>query len=146
MRLFYNRSFCLECSPFGKLTGQKLLRKVDRITPRICKRCGKIYIYDRKKGHRSEYCNSCKVICHDIKKKGRAIEYKGGKCIVCGYNRCHRGLCFHHLDPNTKSFSIGQGHSRSWESMKKELDKCVLLCQLCHCEVHENLIKIEDYL
>jgi len=46
----YNRIFCLVCSPFGSNTGSHLLKPpVDRETPRICGRCSKSYIYNRKK-------------------------------------------------------------------------------------------------
>lgn len=29
--------------------------------------------------------------------KEKLIEYKGGKCQVCGYNKCASALEFHHL-------------------------------------------------
>lgn len=73
-----------------------------------------------------------------------AIEYKGGKCVICNYNRCVQALEFHHLDPTQKEFSIGdKGHTRSWERVKEELDKCVLLCSNCHKEVHAGLIQLD---
>lgn len=28
-----------------------------------------------------------------------AIAYKGGKCQICGYDKCVGALEFHHLDP-----------------------------------------------
>ena len=79
------------------------------------------------------------------KTKAKAIEYKGGKCIVCGYNKTPRALHFHHLDPSQKDFGIS-GSTKSFEKLKPELDKCVLLCANCHSEVHDGLINIEDYL
>ncbi len=45
-------------------------------------------------------------------------------------------LQFHHLDEDTKEFSIAQAYNRSWESIKKELDKCILICANCHAEEH----------
>jgi len=75
--------------------------------------------------------------------KKMSIEYKGGKCKCCGYNKCVSALDFHHLDPFKKDFSIGaKGYTRSWEKVKKELDKCILVCANCHREIHEGLIKI----
>lgn len=70
-----------------------------------------------------------------------AVEYKGGKCIACGYNKCTRALEFHHLDKSTKSFGIAaSGHTKSWEKLKIELDKTVLVCSNCHAEIEEGLI------
>lgn len=70
--------------------------------------------------------------------KARAIEYKGGKCQYCGYNRSVAAMCFHHLDPSQKDFNVS-GNTMRWELMKGELDKCVLLCLNCHAEEHEKL-------
>ena len=76
--------------------------------------------------------------------KERAVAYKGGKCFICAYNRCVAALDFHHLDPNLKSFSISSdGHARSWEKVKDELDKCVLLCATCHREVEVGFTVID---
>ena len=69
-----------------------------------------------------------------------AVSHKGGKCNLCGYDRCLEALEFHHLDPSQKDFAISQrGHSRSWERVRKELDKCVILCANCHREIHAGL-------
>lgn len=71
--------------------------------------------------------------------KLRALEYKGSRCLLCGYDRCKRALIFHHIDPEGKDFEIGEGRTRSWEALVKELDKCVLLCSNCHMEVHDGI-------
>jgi len=66
-----------------------------------------------------------------------AIEYKGGQCQVCGYNRCIEALEFHHNNSSTKDFSISErGYTRSWEKVKEELTECMLLCANCHRELH----------
>jgi len=66
-----------------------------------------------------------------------AIEYKGGKCEKCGYDRCLEALEFHHLDDRKKQFGISaKGITRSWTRVKQELDKCIMLCANCHRELH----------
>lgn len=70
-----------------------------------------------------------------------SIEYKGGKCQVCGYNKCRRALEFHHRDPKNKLFTISSNKVLNWEKIKKELDKCDLLCANCHREVEDDEIK-----
>jgi predicted nucleic acid binding AN1-type Zn finger protein len=67
--------------------------------------------------------------------KGEAISYKGGCCVICGYNRCVEAMEFHHTDEQTKSFSIST-RMTSFKAIKDELDKTVLLCANCHREVH----------
>lgn len=136
----YRRTCCFKCSPFG----YKAEVPTDNYS--ICTTCGRKYIYDKNKLHSRTRCNSCVVSCrrHTIKK--RAIEYKGGKCQLCGYDKCDRALGFHHRDRKEKSFNISGGFSRSWDNIRKELDKCDLLCANCHCEVHsveDNAHKLE---
>lgn len=98
-------------------------------------------------GEEKDKHNSDAVIKRRKKIKNLAIEYKGGKCICCEYNKCTNALEFHHLDPSIKEFNIGKnGATRSWEKVKIELDKCVLLCSNCHREIHAGLIDIDDYL
>jgi hypothetical protein len=63
------------------------------------------------------------------------VEYKGGKCEFCGYNKCIEALEFHHIDETTKEFQIS-GSTKSLEKQKKETDKCYMLCANCHREVH----------
>jgi hypothetical protein len=58
----------------------------------------------------------------------KAVEYKGGRCQICGYDRCVEALEFHHLDSLQKDFGISsRGITRSWTRIQEELDKCILL-------------------
>lgn len=70
--------------------------------------------------------------------KEEAVEYKGGKCEICGYTGFPSVFDFHHLDPAQKDYSISQ-RVVSFAALKEELDKCALLCCRCHREVHEGL-------
>ncbi len=70
-----------------------------------------------------------------------AIEHLGGRCEICGYNKCMRALSFHHRDPLKKDFGISaQGMTRSWEKVKQEVEKCMLLCANCHMEIHDEVM------
>jgi hypothetical protein len=61
----------------------------------------------------------------------------GGKCRICGYDRCPAALDFHHTDPLGKDFNISA--STSPERILREIQKCELLCSRCHREVHAGL-------
>ena len=74
-----------------------------------------------------------------------AVAYKGNKCARCGYDRCVDALEFHHKDPAQKDFNISsKGHTRSWERVKEELDKCEMLCANCHREIHAKLAALSS--
>ncbi len=75
--------------------------------------------------------------------KSLSIEYKGGSCQVCGYNRYPGALELHHINKSEKGFGIGdKGYTRSWEKVKEELDKCILLCANCHREVGAGITQL----
>ena len=73
--------------------------------------------------------------------KQKAVEYKGGRCVLCGYDSCLDALTFHHH--GDKDFGIGsRGHTRSWNRVRIELDACILVCANCHAEIHAGLHEI----
>ena len=92
----------------------------------------------RKYRDRAEYLKQA-VDKRRKKMRSMAIGYKGGKCQLCGYDKCAQALEFHHLDRNKKDFGVSaDGITRAWSKIKSELDKCVMLCANCHREVHAD--------
>jgi hypothetical protein len=85
--------------------------------------------------------NSRDVVYWRNRTKLKLIEYKGGKCQRCGYNKPIPSVYdFHHRNPEEKEFSI-TAKTISFEKLKAEADKCDLLCANCHREVHYELIQ-----
>ncbi len=84
-------------------------------------------------------CHNKNTIKRQQKNKQQAVDYKGGKCKICSYDRCLSALEFHHRDPKNKE--INWIYMRSWGINKiyKELDKCDLVCANCHREIHANM-------
>lgn len=78
------------------------------------------------------------VIIWRRKAKIKLVEYKGGECERCGYKKCIDALEFHHKNPSEKDFTIS-GKSWSFERLKKEVDKCIMVCSNCHKEIHYEL-------
>lgn len=70
------------------------------------------------------------------KTKEKALEYKGKKCSICGYDKCSWALEFHHINPNEKEFTFSKYSNHAWSKIQKELDKCILVCANCHKELH----------
>lgn len=103
---------------------------------KICKKCNRPL-----KSNRRNFCDACNVASQRQRNKERLVEYKGGKCEICGYKKCTASLIFHHLDPSKKDFGVA-AQLKSIETLKKEVDKCQLLCANCHGEIHEQLKRI----
>ena len=113
-----------------------------------CKKHGLTEFTLRADGrYRCKKCASEAVQKRREKTKELLVEYKGGKCEICGYDKCVEALEFHHINPDEKDFGIGQkGYTRSFERNKAEVDKCILVCANCHREIHSGLIDINKIL
>lgn len=130
MRNLQRRNYCLECSPFGMHNTSKIEK------PKQIKR-----ILSDEQKHKKVVAVQKRRLALKI----QAVEYKGGKCCICGYNRYVGALDFHHKDSSDKSFGISEkGWTISWERIKDELDKCILVCSNCHREIEAGIIDISD--
>ena len=69
------------------------------------------------------------------KRKADLVYLMGGKCILCGYDKCQQALEFHHIDKNTKKYGLSSGNCHSWEEDVEEVKKCALVCSNCHKEI-----------
>lgn len=116
------------------------------LTEKQCALCGKIFIPNLPN---RRYCFDCVPIglsptdtlrFKKRKLKHQLIQYKGGKCEICGYNKCEGALQFHHRNPTEKEFQLSDvnlnASNFSMENLQKEVDKCDLLCANCHAEQH----------
>jgi hypothetical protein len=133
-------------------------RKIDvtNLTSIVCPKCNedkpisqyyKRKIKDRNYGFQT-YCKSCfnkYTVDRWINKKINAIIYKGSKCEDCDNtypNEPYVIFEFHHLDPSKKDFDWNTLKLHPDHIIKKELDKCDLLCSNCHKIRHYLLNKV----
>ena len=123
----------------------KEIGKKDYGESRFCPKCEKECItsefYSRRdKSNSSSYCKKCtnyQTVVRQRNLKKQMIEYKGGKCERCGYNKYYGALEFHHIDPSKKDFSLSHLKRYKFDQIIiDELDKCMLLCSNCHREIH----------
>lgn len=123
--------------------------QINSETHKTCPKCTqkkelKEFYKKRGKDGNSSYCKSCsveQVLVRTQLFKSKMIEYKGNKCIVCSYDKYQGALEFHHLDPNKKDFTLSHYKMHSFDDkIKKELDKCALVCANCHREIHGGII------
>lgn len=75
-----------------------------------------------------------------LNRKKDMVYVMGDKCQICGYNKCQAALEFHHINPEEKEFTFNSAMNYSWALVRKELQKCILVCSNCHREIHSNLI------
>jgi transposase len=115
-----------------------------RETTLSCRRHGRTdFVLEGRGSYRCKRCRLERVSRRRRNVKRILVEEAGGKCLICGYDRCHRVLQFHHLDPNTKEFHLGEaGATRSLARSRAEARKCVLLDANCHGEVEAGITPV----
>lgn len=100
-------------------------------------------------GKQRMYCSSkCKSKAHNgsyttqkkrgVRRKLMLLKEFGKQCSICGYNQNISALSFHHKNPKNKSFRLDSRNlsNRKQESILKEANKCILVCNNCHAEIH----------
>lgn len=152
---YWLRKYKLKTKGLYKRSGSRSV--IDVNADKICKKCGVLKhssdFYNVKRNNsilKYSYCISCSKVEH--KKNDKRPLYKlellklaGGKCCICGYDKCSSALEFHHINPQDKDFSISTFMIRSKGTLELalgEIKKCVLLCSNCHREFHAGLIKL----
>lgn len=55
-------------------------------------------------------------------------------CSLCGYNKHPDAIHFDHIKPSDKHMEINKMAAYSKKAIKKEMEKCRLLCANCHAE------------
>lgn len=115
-----------------------------RETVSRCKRHGETgFVREGRGYYRCKRCRIERVSQRRRQIKRKLVEEAGGKCLICGYDRCQQVLQFHHLDPTTKEFHLGQnGVTRSLARSRAEARKCILLCANCHGEVEAGITPV----
>jgi hypothetical protein len=108
-----------------------------------CTVCGKLLI-----GKQTHFCSTtCKNRHHQsydaqrrrgLTRKLELVKAAGGRCIICAYDKNLGALTFHHTVLDNKDFKLDMRSmsNRTLESVLAELDKCILVCQNCHAELH----------
>ena len=77
------------------------------------------------------------------KRKQELVYIMGGKCVLCGYDKCIAALEFHHIDKSQKERQLSSGNCYSWEEDVKEVKKCALVCSNCHKEIEFFKLNVE---
>lgn len=118
-------------------------------TEKSCKKCKVVLSLDNffSSGRLGWYRGSCKT-CYleGIKSKRRNIKiqlinYKGGKCQTCGYDRYAGALNFHRIDFRKKENITTLTGDKSLKKQKEEVDKCILVCANCYRKIKYEGIK-----
>lgn len=78
------------------------------------------------------------------RRKENLIKLCGGRCCLCGYDKCSGALEFHHIDPQTKSYQLSSGNCHKIEDDIAEAKKCLLVCANCHREIHNGFYENQN--
>ena len=120
----------------GKILHRKSNKEWIKQNPECQKEYLSKYYQNNKKNWQERY----QIKYRKLKQFVQEYKLKKG-CSICGYNKCASALVFHHN--GDKEFDIGNAsYSLGLDVIKKEMDKCIILCRNCHAELHEKERKV----
>jgi len=105
----------------------------------FCPRCATIkseslfFKDSTRKSGISGWCKDChtKYTLNKFREKRDYLwEVKSQPCADCGNSYHPFAMDLHHLDPNEKEFNFNR--RLSLKRVKEEVNKCVVLCAVCH--------------
>lgn len=131
-----NTKYCSTCNQIKNVDCFSInLTKKDGLCSK-CKICQNNYAKTHYQKNKERYLNNIKK--HKVKKK-EFIKSLKLECLRCGENdtRC---LDYHHQDPTEKRFAIASEYKNySIQTLKEEINKCIVLCANCHRKLHSPL-------
>jgi hypothetical protein len=110
---FGSGRFCSrECANSREITNEiknKISLSLRTPLTKYCKICGK----KLKRSNITNFCLKCKpkalskpkreiIQTFRDRRKEKAVKLFGGKCSICGYNKCRQALEFHHENSENK--------------------------------------------
>jgi hypothetical protein len=112
---------------------------------RRCPRHGAtMFVLERRGSYRCKLCRQECVSSWRRKVKATLVAEAGGRCTICGYDRCQAALQFHHREPGEKAFAVShQGITRSLTKARQEASKCLLVCVNCHAEIEAGYLELD---
>ena len=109
---------------------------------KVCNRClqeKSIDDFYQSKGKIMCYCKQCHRELEKNRYNKKMEELNNFKktlsCKKCGEKRFYL-LDFHHKDKEKKDYAISENPRAGLEILKKEIEKCDVLCSNCHREWH----------
>lgn len=114
----------------------------------ICKTCQNTYhkkYYDQNK---DAYISNSKKrnIRYRSNNKTFIDEFKNNKsCLFC-QEKTPVCLDFHHIKNKRLNVSRMKNYAYSIKTIKKEIDKCIIICSNCHRKLHAGIITYDPSL
>lgn len=102
-----------------------------------CKKCEAVYTYRWSEANRERRRELSRNIA------ARNVEYvrkqKKAPCFRCGNSYPPVAMDFHHPISDDKIKKVSALRTVGLKRIQEEIDKCVLLCAICHRITHEEL-------
>lgn len=127
---------CKKCNKDKPVKLFGFRNKTAEILADKCKKCNSEYQKEHYKNNSDTYKEKQKIRESEIRLWFNTERSKL-KCMRCGeaHPSC---LQFHHRNPSEKEMDISLALSNGWsiDHIKREIEKCDVLCANCHFKLH----------
>lgn len=102
------------------------------IRHRYCRECGKQFTRNHYKQNKSQYID--RNMRANIKRRKYLQQLKSCPCADCGVQYPYYVMDFDHRKGEEKVFEMNRVSYVSMRALKKEIEKCDIVCANCHRE------------
>lgn len=67
------------------------------------------------------------------------VKEKGDCCNRCKKRFSYNHYDFHHVNPEEKDIEVSKLMDCTIDKIRKEADKCIVVCKVCHYKIHEEM-------
>ena len=107
-----------------------------------CRECSNKTSKDHYNKNKKDYIKRARIRSNEqvrLNKINVSKIKEEGHCLHCEEEE-KACLDYHHLRDKDKSISRMVHTGICWERIKREIDKCILVCANCHRKIHAGLI------
>lgn len=138
--VMYSTRKCTNCKQEKPESSFYFKNKIKNILQSKCKECSSLSSKQHYKKNKDIYKKRARKnnTIYLQRNKEFIDNYKINKCCeICGESHpaC---LDFHHTDPNIKEKNISRMKVESYSisTIKREIEKCIVVCSNCHRKIH----------
>ncbi len=123
---------CSKCKISKDVEEFNFRYKARNVRHGYCRECGKILTRSHYKRNKRQYLD--KNLRSVQKRQKFTREMKNCPCADCGVIYPYYVMDFDHREEKTKNFLVSQTAQMSISALKREIDKCDVVCANCHRE------------
>jgi hypothetical protein len=137
------KKICSKCNIAKALDEFNFRQKSKEIRHAYCKDCGKLLTKSHYQRNKKQYMDKN---LRSLKKRREFVQkMKNKPCADCGIVYPYYVMDFDHRENETKEFGLHKVTQKALGALKREIEKCDVVCANCHRErTHQRSLRRKE--